>query len=459
MEPFDPVPLPSRPSPFYKLKSIAFSKEAGSSSLSAAGSNILRPAQKQASIEDDPDGEMSIAALQAKKERLLADRERLSAALSRYKEKYEIEHKMRLDSEKMAEDCVRRSKMTENQLKAHREDIQDLQYHSRAVRSLALAERAELSKASRGTVSETLPSGAAGSTSDDARSGAKHSKDPALSGGVSPGMKLAKSPATTVAESEPQKAEILPEPSTSPVPSGRKSQRADALDTGGKTLSAVQSLENLLHEVSNCANTVDAMDEEKSMANPDWEDGADIEILSKSQGLLTPVVRLKHPSGNEAVVHLRTGLFWRWATSDGRVLVGGLPQIWPDVIPYEGQVWSLEADALKDDQDEPSVTLTYVCDARQCRVQMTLSACARGLRQRITVENLGTHNLVFQVAARASEANTIDHPPAEMFPPGDTLLDARCLDPMPSSPALIAPSGCWAAMRRWTDRDTTQVGR
>lgn len=452
MEPFDPVPLPSRPSPFYKLKSIAFTKEAGSSALTAAGSNILRPAQKQTSVDEDADGELSLAALQAKKERLLADRERLTAQLARYKEKYELEHKMRLDSEKMADDCVRRSKITENDLISHRQDIKDLQYHVRCVRSLALSERADANRyvGSRGTVSETLPSGAAASASQDTRSGTKQSHDAPLSPGVPQGMKHAKSPATTVAQSESQKA--AEEAPPSPLPSGRKSQRADVPDTG-KTLTTVQSLENLLHEVSNCANAVDAMDDEKVFTHPDWEDEADIEMFRE-----IPVVKLKHPSGNEAVVHLRTGLFWRWATSDGRVLVGGLPQIWPDVIPYEGQVWSLEADALKDDQDEPSVTLTYVCDARQCRVQMTLSACARGLRQRITVENLGTHNLVFNIAPRASEANAVD-PPADMFPPGETLLDARCLDPMPSSPALIAPMGSWAAMRRWTDRELPQVGR
>lgn len=454
MEPFDPVPLPTRPSPFYKLKSIAFSKEAGPSSLSAAGSKILRPAQKQAPAEEDPDGELSIAALEAKKERLVADRERLTATLARYKEKYDVENKMRLDSEKAAEDCVRRSKITEQDLIAHRKDIKDLQYHVRAIRSLALEERVNAHRmvGSMGTVSEALPSGAGPGISED------HSRhDAPLSGSASQGMKSSRSPAATVAESEPQKA-AEGEPQ-SPLPNGRKSQKADGAEAG-QTLTAQQSLENLLHEVSNTANTVDAMNAGKD-ANPEWEDGADIEILRipVAQGPSTPVLRLKHPSGNEAIVHLRTGLYWRWATADGRVLVGGLPQIWPDVIPYEGQVWSLEADALKDDQDEPSVTLTYVCDARQCRVQMTLSACARGLRQRITVENLGTHNLVFQVAPRAAEPSIIDRPPPEMFPPGETLLDARCLDPMPSSPALVAPSGCWAAMRRWTDRDAAQVSQ
>lgn len=442
MELFETVPMPSRPSPFYKLKSIAFSKEPGPSSLSAAGSNILRPAQKQSPAEEDVDGELNIAALQAKKERLLADRERLQASLARYKETYEIEHQRRLDSEKIAEDCVRRSKITENGLKEHRQQIQDLQYKVKEKRSLAIVERTEVQRlVGYKCVSEMLPAGVGASVVEDKP---KHSHDAPLTGSVSQSMKLEKSPAAPITESEPQKA-------AEEAPSNDVQEEP-------KTMTTQKSLENLLHEVSNAAKTVDAMDEGKGDANPDWEDGADIEILRvpSQHGHSTPVLRLKHPSGNEAVVHLRTGLFWRWATADGRVLTGGLPQIWPDVIPYEGHVWSLEADALKDDQDEPSVTLTYKDTVRQCRVLMTLSACARGLRQRITVENLGTHNLALKCAARASEANAIDQPPPEMFPQGETLLDARCLDPMPK-PVLIAPSGCWAAMRRWTDRDTTQV--
>jgi len=373
-------------------------------------------------VDDDADGELTLAALQAKKDRLQADHDRLTSQLKRHKDRYEIEHQMRLDSEKVAEDCVRRSKITDNQLNAHKKAISDLNYDVRAHRNLAIQERlnASLMKSgSMGYASETLLPLAAGQSTVEERS------LPPSMGVASADLKGAKSPAASATESHAKKKEP-------------KSQRVDG-GQDASNLGTAQNLENLLHEVS--ATAVGA------------NDGADIEILRVPAvtGPSTPVLRLKHPSGNEVVVHLRTGLFWRWATSDGRVLLGGLPQIWPDVIPYEGQVWSLEADALKDDQDEPSVTLTHANSDRQCRVQMSLSACARGLRQRITVENLGTNNLVFQVAARASEATAIE-PPPDMFPAGDGIFDARCLDPMPSSPVLVAPSGSWAAMRRWTDR-------
>jgi len=170
----------------------------------------------------------------------------------------------------------------------------------------------------------------------------------------------------------------------------------------------------------------------------DDDEEADIEVVRSPNG--ASLARMRHPSGAEAAVDLRTGEVVSWCTRDGRAadtaqaaapravqlirlsLMDGASG--GDVSQRSRRAWRLVC--LDDSNNEPSVTLACGGDGGQWpwHLRRTLTLTADALREHLAVENL-----------------------ASSGSPG--VFEAR----VPGSPAesvSVPPAGCWAATCAWS---------
>mmetsp|Transcript_45285 Transcript_45285/g.145143 ORF Transcript_45285/g.145143 Transcript_45285/m.145143 type:complete len:498 (+) Transcript_45285:290-1783(+) len=131
--------------------------------------------------------------------------------------------------------------------------------------------------------------------------------------------------------------------------------------------------------------------------NQRWQDcdeEAEIEVIRS--GGCGPAARMRHPSGAEAFVDLRSGCLRSWQRADGLLAgEGSIPLLWPSILDAAAPqgasprgLWRLTL--MDDSNNEPSVTLSCGGDgsAWPWHIRRTLTLGADVLRERLAIESL-----------------------------------------------------------------------
>lgn len=177
-----------------------------------------------------------------------------------------------------------------------------------------------------------------------------------------------------------------------------------------------------------------------------WEDGdeeAEIEVVRS--GGLGPAARMRHPSGAEAFVDLRSGCLRSWQRADGLLAdEGSIPLFWPSILDAAAPqgasprgLWRLTL--MDDSNNEPSVTLSCGGDGSTWpwHIRRTLTLGADVLRERLAIESLaeaGSAPVSFEVRDDFA---------------GDAAASAAGGPRGTGEAVSLAPGGGWSASRVW----------
>jgi len=175
--------------------------------------------------------------------------------------------------------------------------------------------------------------------------------------------------------------------------------------------------------------------------NQRWQDGdeeAEIEVIRS--GGCGPAARMRHPSGAEAFVDLRSGCLRSWQRDDGLLAgEGSIPLLWPSILDAAAPqgasprgLWRLTL--MDDSNNEPSVTLSCGGDgsAWPWHIRRTLTLGADVLRERLAIESVaeaGSAPVSFEVRDDFA---------------GDAAASAAA-----GEAVSLAPGGRWSASRVW----------
>jgi len=160
------------------------------------------------------------------------------------------------------------------------------------------------------------------------------------------------------------------------------------------------------------------------------------------------LARLRHPAGSEALLDLRGGLVSLWRLADGRAAP-------PGGVPW---LWSQELGgiddrpwhlALMDDSNnEPSVTLSCGGGDMWWLARRTLTLGSASVREDVSVENVSGEEATFTVAEEAYDAVVDDAPEQGAASFRPVRLKPPGPGPWPT-PVVLPPGGCWTASQTW----------
>jgi len=183
---------------------------------------------------------------------------------------------------------------------------------------------------------------------------------------------------------------------------------------------------------------------------------ADIELL-RPNGI--SIARMQHPAGCEVCVDLRDGFVSSWhliqsGVATAVVAVDSMVLLWPEMLAGPlTPPWRLTL--LDDSNNEPSMTLSCGGDgAAWWLVHRKWTLGGACLREELTVENLSSSKVVFDVFERAANARGLERPESSRACI-DGLQELRPKshqNPAQEWPSaiMLAPGGLWQAKRTWS---------
>mmetsp|Transcript_4412 Transcript_4412/g.7609 ORF Transcript_4412/g.7609 Transcript_4412/m.7609 type:complete len:515 (-) Transcript_4412:9-1553(-) len=187
----------------------------------------------------------------------------------------------------------------------------------------------------------------------------------------------------------------------------------------------------------------------------DDDEEADVKLLV-SNGI--SLALLRHPGGSHALVDLRAGLIFAWRLEDGSACEpGSLPATWADIMDEESMPpWRLTL--IDDSNNEPSVTL--VCGGRgqaRWRCQRTITLCGHHIEETLSIDNLTTAAAPVHLQERAYDSVMPSRPHDVLLPQEGkaTLIASRLrVDTIPAVEDtgvvhLLEAGASWACAHRW----------
>lgn len=185
------------------------------------------------------------------------------------------------------------------------------------------------------------------------------------------------------------------------------------------------------------------------------DEEAEIELL-RPNGI--PIARLRHPTGSEAFVDLRDGVIYLWLLADvGVATAGNMLSMWPEMLGGSSTPqWRVTL--LEDSNNEPSVTMS--CggdDATWWLVCKKMTLGSTWWCEEVSVENLSSCRASFNVSEKPSTALGLERPLRNLV----HLNGAREFVPRRSRAATmewplsttLMPGESWSAKQYWAAPD------
>lgn len=419
---WDPLPFPTRKSPFYTLKSIAFSKDADSAVLSRVGDhggvNGGCGPPKVASngnqgLNQDPqiDGNdaSKVDKLMARREAALAETRRLNEMIEQMSDKISCEQRMRGAAEVQTRGLVEKTQQVRD---AMRNELAHIYQQQQQLRDL----RSRMRKLHGNVPQSTLPTSKVPHVSQSSldeyhRAVSAHDSIkaalPEIQKLSDEGRKDVGAPTSSMNEkrSSPVNFELPPTPDSCLIENHAAQNAADENIVSGAQPARSASSSRAKrrspdgppserswrtrspegHQLSRPSTNLSGGSRGSRGSRGLDEDEAEIELLRTSTSALA---RLRHPSGSEALVDLRVGLILSWTLAGHVAGAGAMPSLRPQMLGRaKRSAWRVTL--LDDLNNEPSVALTCGGEGTTWwRARRTITLGANFLREDLDVENI-----------------------------------------------------------------------